>query len=92
MTAASERASGRRLERFDLSGVDLAEIEELAFHKPFDAILHAEYFVDFGIGVLLTEFEAALNDAAKTGIDDAGRTAALADNRIALEHGESPDF
>ena len=84
MSAASERAAGGRLQAFDDRGVDRAEIDEFVLHEAFDSVLHAEDFVDFRIGVLLTELEATLNDAAEARVNNAGGTAALTDDGVAL--------
>ena len=84
VAAASERAAGRRLQAFDDRGVDRAEIDELVLHEAFDSVLHTVDFVDFRIGVLLAELEATLNDAAEARVNNAGGTAALTDDGVAL--------
>ena len=91
VAATAQRAARRRFQPFDRRGVDRAKVENLVLHKAFDPVLHAEHFVNLRVRVFLTEFEAALNDAAKARINDARRAAALADNRVALKHMFSPN-
>ena len=88
MTATSKRASRRRFETLDDFRRDRRKVENLILHEPFDPVLHSEDFVHLGVGALLSEFETALNDTAKARVNDAGRSAALTDDHVALKHGD----
>ena len=60
-----------------------AEVDHFALHEALDAEPHSERFAD---GVAC---EAFFDDAAEAGVDDAGGSAALSDDGVAVKHESS---